>query len=68
MLLITPTFYKLLTRRYIFKLTKHEHEGVSESNDSDDRNFSFAGLAELSFVKRSQLWTLITLDWQELKM
>ena len=54
MLLITPTFYKLLTRRYIFKLTKHEHEGVSESNDSDDRNFSF-GLAELSFVKRSQL-------------
>ena len=55
MLLITPTFYKLLTRRYIFKLTKHEHEGVSESNDSDDRNFSFAGLAGLSFVKRSQL-------------
>ena len=55
MLLITPTFYKLLTRRYIFKLTKHEHEAVSESNDSDDRNFSFVGLAELSFVKRSQL-------------
>ena len=33
----------------------HEHEGVSENNDSDDRNFSFVGLAELSFVKRSQL-------------
>ena len=55
MLLITAIFYKLLTRRYIFKLTMHEHEGVSENNDSDDRNFSFGGLAELSFVKRFQL-------------
>ena len=55
MLLITATFYKLLTRRYIFKLTRYEYEGVSESNDSHDRNFSFVGLAELSLFKRSQL-------------
>ena len=32
-------FYTLLTRRYIFQLTKYEHEGVSESIDSDNRNF-----------------------------
>ena len=41
MLLIRAMFYKLLTRRYIFKLTMYEHEGVSENNDSDDRNFFF---------------------------
>ena len=28
------------TKRYIFQLTKCEHKGVSESIDSDDRNFS----------------------------
>ena len=46
---------KLLTRRYIFKLTKYEREVVSRSIDSDDRNFRFVGLAELSLLKRSQL-------------
>ena len=40
------SFYKLLTRRYIFQLAKYEHKGVSESIDSDDRNFSFVGLLE----------------------
>ena len=48
-------FYTLLTRRYIFQLTKYEHEGVSESIDSDNRNFFFIGLAELLFLKRPQL-------------
>ena len=55
MLFIKVIFYKLPTRRYIFKLTKYDHEDVSESIDSDDRNFSFVGLAELSVLKCSQL-------------
>ena len=38
--------YKLLTRKYIFQLTKYEHKGVSKSNDFDDTNFSSAGIAE----------------------
>ena len=33
-------------RIYIFQLTKYEHKGVSGSIDSDDRNFSSAGLVE----------------------
>ena len=40
-------FFKgeLLTRRYkMFQLTKYEHEGVSKSIDSEDRNFSSFGL------------------------
>ena len=32
--------FKSLTKRYIFQLTKCEHKGVSESINSDDRNFS----------------------------
>ena len=56
MLLIKAIFfYKLLTRRYTFQLTKYKHESVSESIDSDDRNFSFVVLTELLFFKRSQL-------------
>ena len=47
-------FYKLLTRRDIFQLTRYEYEGVSESIDPDDKNFTFIGLAELLFLKRSQ--------------
>ena len=39
MLLIKVIFHKLPTRRYIFKLTKYDHEDVSESIDSDDRIF-----------------------------
>ena len=47
MLLIkTIFFYKYLPRRYIFQLTKYKHKGVSESIDSDNRNFSSVGLAE----------------------
>ena len=45
MLLIKAIFYKLLTRKYIFKHTKFEHKGVSESIDSDDRNSPSVGLA-----------------------
>ena len=37
---------KAFTRGYIFQLTNYEHKGVSESIDSDDRNFSSAGLVE----------------------
>ena len=33
-------FLKSLTKRYILQSTKCEHKGVSESIDSDDRNFS----------------------------
>ena len=33
-------FLKSVTKRYIFQLTKCEHKGISESIDSDDRNFS----------------------------
>ena len=55
MLHIKAIFYKLLTRRYIFKHTKYEHERYSENIDSDDRNFCFIGLAELSLYKCSQL-------------
>ena len=29
-----------------FQLTNYEHKGVSENIDSDDRNFSSAGLVE----------------------
>ena len=36
------TFLKSLTKRYIFRLTKCEHKDVSESIDSDDRNFSWS--------------------------
>ena len=39
-------FYKLLTRRCIFQLTKHELKGVSESFDFEGKNFSSFGLAE----------------------
>ena len=54
-LLLCDFFYKLLTRRYIFQLTKYEHnKGVSESVDFD-MNFSSVGLAELLFLKRAQL-------------
>ena len=53
MLLIKVIFYKLPTRRYIFKLTKYDHKEVSESIDSDDKIFSFVGLAELSLLKCS---------------
>ena len=37
--------YKLLTRKYIFQLTRYEHKGISESTDFDDTNFSSAGIA-----------------------
>ena len=47
--------FESLTKRYIFQLTKYEHEGVNENIDSDDKNFSFIGLAELLFLKRSQI-------------
>ena len=40
MLLIMAFCFKSLTKRYIFQLTKCEHEGVSKSIDSDYRNFS----------------------------
>ena len=53
MMLIKAIFYKLLTRRDIFQLAKYKYEGVSESIDSDDRNFSFIVLAELLFYKPS---------------
>ena len=33
-------FFKSLNKRYVFQLTEFEHKGVSESMDSDDRNFS----------------------------
>ena len=47
MLLIKAIFFhKLLTRRYIFQLTKYEHDGVSESIDFDDTKFSSVGFAE----------------------
>ena len=47
MLLIMALFLKkAFTRGYIFQLTNYEHKGVSESIDSDDRNFSSAGLVE----------------------
>ena len=36
-------FLKLLTRSYIFQLTKYGNDSVSKSIDSDDRNFSFIG-------------------------
>ena len=63
-------FFKgeLLTRRYIFQLMKYENKGVNKSTHSKNRNFSSFSLAELLFLKRSQLYTLITLDWQELKI
>ena len=48
------TFYKLLTRSYTFQLAKYEHDGVSKTIDSDDRNFSFIGLGELLFLKCSR--------------
>ena len=32
-------FFKSLTKRYIFQLTKCERKGVSENIDSDNRNF-----------------------------
>ena len=53
-IIIPMLLIKLLTRWYIFQLTKYELESVSESIDSDDRNFSFTGLAELFFLTRSQ--------------
>ena len=40
MLLIMAFFKKSLTKRYIFQFTKYENKGVSESIDSDNRNFS----------------------------
>ena len=46
MLLIKAIFfYKLLSRKYIFRLTKCEDKGVSERINSEDRNFSSLGLA-----------------------
>ena len=39
-MLLIIAFLKSLTKRYIFLLTKGEHNGVSESIDSEDRNFS----------------------------
>ena len=39
-------FYKLLTRRYIFQLTKYKHKDVSESIDFDDTNISSVSLTE----------------------
>ena len=56
MLLIKAiVLYKLLSRRYIFQLTKYEHKGVSESTDFDYTNFSSVGLAEQLFLKHSKL-------------
>ena len=46
MLLIKANFfYKLLSRKYIFRLTKCEDKGVSERINSEDRNVSSLGLA-----------------------
>ena len=39
-------FYKLLTRRYIFQLTKYKHKDVRESIDFDDTNISSVGLSK----------------------
>ena len=38
---------KAFTRGYIFQLTNYEHKGVSESIDSDDRNFSSLNILPL---------------------
>ena len=38
--LLGDGIFKSFTKRYIFQLTKCENKGVSESIDSDDRNFS----------------------------
>ena len=38
-MLLIMVFFKV-TEKYIFQLTKSEHKGVSESIDSDNRNFS----------------------------
>ena len=40
LMLLIIAFLKSLTKRYISLLTKGEHNGVSESIDSEDRNFS----------------------------
>ena len=39
-MLLAMVFLNSRTKRYIFQLTKCEHKGISESIDSDDRNFS----------------------------
>ena len=47
MLLVKAIFFnKLLSRGYIFQLTKYEHQGVSQRIDSDNTNFSSVDLAE----------------------
>ena len=47
MLFIKAFFFKLLTRRYIFHLTKYEHKGTSESIiDFHDTNYSSVDLAK----------------------
>ena len=39
-MLLAMAFLKTLTKSFIFQLTKCEHKGVSESIDSDERDFS----------------------------
>ena len=42
-------FFKSLTKKYIFQLTKCEHKGVSESIDSEDRSFPARDLNSFFF-------------------
>ena len=54
-LILNGFFLKLLTRRYIFQLTKYKHKGISKSINFDDANVCSVGRAESLFLKRFQL-------------